>query len=153
MSSLDDDRPELRSKCVLFADDSSVARMQIRKTLDRLSMSYVIATTGGEAWQSCKALADQATAEGKRASGSDPVHSGDIEMPEMDGFYLTKHIRADPRLAHLPVMLHSSLTGACNMEKGRTVGATDYITKFDAKCWAKTGALHSKPGTPMKKAA
>ncbi|MDR4472190.1 MAG: hypothetical protein MRJ92_05920 [Nitrospira sp.] len=34
--------PELRSKCVLFADDSSVARMQIRKALDRLSMSYVI---------------------------------------------------------------------------------------------------------------
>ena len=46
----------------------------------------------------------------------------DIEMPEMDGFTLTKHIRADPRLAHLPVMLHSSLTGACNMEKGKTVG-------------------------------
>ncbi len=57
--------PQLRSKCVLFADDSSVARMQIRKALDRLSMSYVIATTGGEAWQKLQALADQATAEGK----------------------------------------------------------------------------------------
>ena len=61
------------------------------------------------------------------------MHLERIEMPEMDGFTLTKHIRADPRLAHLPVMLHSSLTGACNMEKGKAVGATDYITKFDAE--------------------
>jgi two-component system chemotaxis response regulator CheV len=78
----------------------------------------------------------------------------DIEMPEMDGFTLTKHIRADPRLAHLPVMLHSSLTGACNMEKGRTVGATDYITKFDAKMLGEKLALYiQNPNLHVKKAA
>jgi two-component system chemotaxis response regulator CheV len=79
------------------------------------------------------------------------VHLSDIEMPEMDGFTLTKHIRADPRLAHLPVMLHSSLTGACNMEKGRTVGATDYITKFDAKMLAEKLALYIQNPMPCKK--
>jgi len=125
--------PELQSKCMLFADDSSVARTQIRKALERLGMSYIMTTTGGEAWTKLQALADQATAEGKERV--DQIHCilSDIEMPEIDGFTLTKHIRADPRLAHLPVMLHSSLTGACNMEKGKAVGATDYITKFDAK--------------------
>ena len=59
-----------------------------------------------------------------------------IEMPDMDGFTLTKHIRSDPRLAHLPVVLHSSLTGSCNQEKGAQVGATDYVTKFDPKEFA-----------------
>jgi two-component system chemotaxis response regulator CheV len=78
----------------------------------------------------------------------------DIEMPEMDGFTLTKHIRADPRLAHLPVMLHSSLTGACNMEKGKAVGATDYITKFDAKMLGEKLAFHIEESTqPAQKAA
>ncbi len=125
--------PALRSKCMLFADDSSVARTQIRKALDRLEMSYIMATTGGEAWSKLQALAEQATAEGKERVDQIQCILSDIEMPEMDGFTLTKHIRADPRLAHLPVMLHSSLTGACNMEKGKAVGATDYITKFDAK--------------------
>lgn len=125
--------PELRSKCMLFADDSSVARTQIRKALERLEMSYIMTTTGGEAWSKLQALADQATAEGKERVDQIQCILSDIEMPEMDGFTLTKHIRADPRLAHLPVMLHSSLTGACNMEKGKAVGATDYITKFDAK--------------------
>jgi CheY-like chemotaxis protein len=108
----------------------------------------MMATTGGEAWQKLQALADQATAEGKERVDQIQCILSDIEMPEMDGFTLTKHIRADPRLAHLPVMLHSSLTGACNMEKGRTVGATDYITKFDAKMLGEKLALHIRQRQP-----
>ena len=134
--------PFLKSKCMLFADDSSVARTQIRKALERLEMSYIMATTGGEAWSKLQALADQATAEGKERVDQIQCILSDIEMPEMDGFTLTKHIRADPRLAHLPVMLHSSLTGACNMEKGKAVGASDYITKFDAKMLGEKLTFH-----------
>jgi two-component system chemotaxis response regulator CheV len=134
--------PALKSKCMLFADDSSVARTQIRKALERLEMSYIMTTTGGEAWTKLQALADQATAEGKERVDQIQCILSDIEMPEMDGFTLTKHIRADPRLAHLPVMLHSSLTGACNMEKGKAVGATDYITKFDAKMLGEKLSLY-----------
>lgn len=141
--------PTLKSKCMLFADDSSVARTQIRKALERLEMSYIMATTGGEAWTKLLALAEQATAEGKPRV--DQIHCilSDIEMPEMDGFTLTKHIRADPRLAHLPVMLHSSLTGACNMEKGKAVGATDYITKFDAKIRGEKLSFHLSQDKPQ----
>ena len=146
--------PELKSKCMLFADDSSVARTQIRKALDRLEMSYIMTTTGGEAWTKLQALADQATVEGKERVDQIQCILSDIEMPEMDGFTLTKHIRADPRLAHLPVMLHSSLTGACNMEKGKAVGATDYITKFDAKMLGEKLSLYIRQdGQRTNKAA
>ena len=145
--------PELRSKCMLFADDSSVARTQIRKALERLEMSYIMTTTGGEAWAKLQALADQATAEGKERVDQIQCILSDIEMPEMDGFTLTKHIRADPRLAHLPVMLHSSLTGACNMEKGKAVGATDYITKFDAKMLGEKLSLYLCSDRQQTKAA
>ena len=134
--------PELQSKCVLCADDSSVARTQIRKVLDRLGMSYIMTTTGEEAWTKLQALADQATLEGKERVDYIQCILSDIEMPEMDGFTLTKHIRADPRLAHLPVVLHSSLTGVCNMEKGKVVGASDYITKFDAKVLSQKLLFH-----------
>ena len=67
-------------------------------------------------------------------------------MPDMDGFTLTKSIRSDPRLSHLPVILHSSLTGTCNMEKGRAVGASDYITKFDAKVLGEKLSFHIGAG-------
>ena len=38
--------PTMRSKCVLFADASSVARTQIRKALERLGATFIQTTTG-----------------------------------------------------------------------------------------------------------
>jgi DNA-binding NarL/FixJ family response regulator len=35
----------------------------------------------------------------------------DVEMPEMDGYILTKKIKTDPRFAGVPVIMHSSLSG------------------------------------------
>jgi two-component system chemotaxis response regulator CheV len=130
-------KPELKTKNVLFADDSTVARSQIRKALDRLGVQFVQTTTGKEAWDYLQKLAEQAAKEGMSQVQSVHIVLSDIEMPDMDGFTLTKHIRSDPRLAHLPVILHSSLTGTCNQDKGRQVGATDYITKFDPKLFAE----------------
>lgn len=124
-------KPELKSKCVLFADDSSVARTQIRKALDKLGVTFIQTTTGKEAWDALVVMADEAVNQGLPQVNRIHLILSDIEMPDMDGFTLTKQIRSDPRLAHIPVVLHSSLTGSCNQEKGAQVGATDYVTKFD----------------------
>jgi two-component system chemotaxis response regulator CheV len=123
----------LRTKRVLFADDSAVARIQIKKALDRLGVGYILTTTGQEAWDMLLHLADKAAHDGRTIYDEVQMVLSDIEMPDMDGFSLTKHIRNDPRFATLPVILHSSLTGSCNTEKGKMVGATDYIAKFDPK--------------------
>jgi two-component system chemotaxis response regulator CheV len=135
-------KPELKAKCVLFADDSSVARTQIRKALDKLGVAYIQTTTGKEAWDYLLQLAENAAKEGLPHVQRINMILSDIEMPDMDGFTLTKHIRSDPRLAHLPVILHSSLTGTCNQDKGRQVGATDYVTKFDPKMFAEKLMRH-----------
>ena len=135
-------RHELKNKRVLFADDSAVARTQIRKTLDRLSISYVQTTTGQEAWDRLLEIADKAVQAGKSVRDELQIILSDIEMPDMDGFALTKHIRADPRFMDIPVILHSSLTGTCNKEKGKAVGATDYLTKFDPKLLGEIIARH-----------
>jgi two-component system chemotaxis response regulator CheV len=135
-------RPEFKNKRVLFADDSAVARTQIRKTLERLGISYVQATTGQEAWDHLQGIAEKVTAEGKSIRDEIQMVLSDIEMPDMDGFALTKHIRSDPRLMDIPVILHSSLTGTCNKEKGRAVGASDYVTKFDPKVLGEMIARH-----------
>ena len=123
----------LKARHVMFADDSLVARTQIRKTLERLGITFYQATTGREAWTQLAALADKAQAEGKSIREEVHLILSDIEMPEMDGFALTKQVRSDPRFNGIPIILHSSLTGVCNEEKGKSVGATDYVTKFDPK--------------------
>jgi two-component system chemotaxis response regulator CheV len=123
----------LSNKHVLFADDSSVARTQIRKTLERLGVTYRQCTTGREAWEELQEIAGQA--EQDRVPLRDRLHLvlSDIEMPEMDGFTLTRMIRSDARFDGIHVILHSSLTGTCNTEKGRSVGASDFVTKFDPR--------------------
>lgn len=128
-----EEKSVLKSKRVFFADDSLVARTQIRKTLERLGIAYLQATTGREAWEQLQVLADKAVEDGKSVRDELQLILSDIEMPDMDGFTLTKQIRSDHRFANIPIVLHSSLTGTCNQEKGRAVGATDYVTKFDPK--------------------
>jgi len=135
-------RPEVKNKRVLFADDSAVARTQIRKTLERLGIYYVQTTTGQEAWDRLLEIADKAASLGKSVRDDVQMVLSDIEMPDMDGFSLTKHIRADPRFMEMPVILHSSLTGTCNKEKGKAVGASGYVTKFDPKVLGDIIARH-----------
>lgn len=125
--------PKLVGKRVLLADDSLVARKQITKTLERLGVTYYECITGKEALERLKTLADEADQAGKQVTDWLQLILTDIEMPEMDGFTLTKNIRSDPRISGIPVLMHSSLSGTCNVEKGKSVGVTDYVTKFDPK--------------------
>ncbi len=135
--------PTQVGKRVFFADDSIVARKQIVKTLERMGFSYTLATTGLEAWHMLQAIAAKAAEEKKGFREVIQVILTDIEMPEMDGFTLVKNIRSDPRFQGVPIIMHSSLTGVCNMEKGQSVGATDYVTKFDPKILAEKLTLHT----------
>lgn len=62
----------------------------------------------------------------------------DLEMPEMDGFTLTRNIKQDPRFSAMPVVIHSSLSGSTNEEHVRRVGADGYVVKFAAEELAAT---------------
>ena len=113
---------------LLVADDSMVARKQVKATLDKIGLSCDLAKNGSEALQILKA----AVADGKPISDTYDVLISDIEMPEMDGYTLTTEIRADERLRDLPIMLHTSLSGTFNSNMVKKVGANKFVAKFDA---------------------
>ncbi len=125
--------PALAGKRMLIADDSIVARKQIGKTLDRLGIIWEETCTGKEALERLQFYAQSAEESGQPLSDYVEGLLTDIEMPEMDGFSLTKHIRQDPRFLEIPILMHSSLSGSCNVEKGKSVGVSDFVTKFDPK--------------------
>lgn len=118
----DEERARLQGRRVLIVDDSRVARHQTTHTIEPLGVTCVSARDGKEALLALKQLAHE-------NAMVDMVIS-DIEMPEMDGYTLTRAIRGDPSLSHLYVLLHTSLNGAINADKARQAGADDVLTKF-----------------------
>lgn len=123
---------------ILFADDSNIARKQIVKALDHMGIHHMGAVNGAEAWKLISGMADKCEQENRDIMTEIQLVLTDVEMPEMDGYVLTQKIKADPRLKHLPVIMHSSLTAAANMEMGVGVGADAYVPKFEPRQLAET---------------
>jgi len=123
---------------VLFADDSSVARKQISKTLDTLGIDYISAKNGEEAWTRISEQADLAEQMGVPTNKLIKMILTDIEMPGMDGYVLTRKIKDDPRMKDIPVVMHSSLSAEANVSIGKSVGVDAYVAKFDPRELAKT---------------
>lgn len=115
---------------VLYADDSSVARRQIEAVLSRLGVNFVSTKTGKEAWDRLKTLAQEARAAGIPLRQKVGMVLTDLEMPEMDGFTLTRQMKDDDALKCIPVVIHSSLSGSANESHASRVGADGYVAKF-----------------------
>ena len=108
------------ARSVLVAEDSVTSRMLIKGILESAGYTVKTAVNGMEAFTLL------------RAEKFDLVVS-DVEMPRLNGFDLTARIRADPKLADLPVVLVTALETPEDRERGIDVGASAYIikSKFD----------------------
>lgn len=126
------------SLTVFFADDSVVARKQITRTLEAMNVKYVAAINGREAWNELEKVAAYAIASGQKVTDLVSLVLTDVEMPEMDGYILTKKIKSDPRFAGVPVIMHSSLSGMSNQQLGKSVGVDEYVPKFEAQKLSET---------------
>lgn len=118
---------------ILAADDSAVARGLLEQALQAMKVPYEMVKSGKEAWDRLNVLAQKAETEGKRITDKVSLVLSDLEMPEMDGFTLTRNIKQDSRMNTIPVVIHSSLSGATNEEHVRRVGADGYVVKFAAE--------------------
>lgn len=119
---------DLGDRLILIADDSAVARNQVKRALEGLGVQMHLVNNGREALNYL-----QQTAADCQNSVTDKIGLliSDIEMPEMDGYTLTAEIRQDPRLKPLHVILHTSLSGVFNQQMVQKVGADDFIAKFN----------------------
>ena len=123
---------------VFFVDDSVVARRKITEVLDKLGVKHKHATNGVEAWSRLQGLAAHAQQTGGALRDDVRLILVDAEMPEMDGYVLTKNIKGDSRFDGIPVVMHSSLSSEANRAMGQAVGVDAYVPKFDAEVLADT---------------
>jgi len=53
----------------------------------------------------------------------------DLMMPDMDGYEVTRHLRSDPSLAQIPIIMFTAKTMLDDKVAGFEAGADDYLTK------------------------
>jgi two-component system chemotaxis response regulator CheV len=119
---------------VLVADDSSVARNQVKRVLDQLGVDTTLCNDGKHALEQLQTWLE----EGVDLDDWLALIISDVEMPMMDGYTLTSKIRQDPRLQNLYVILHTSLSGVFNQAMIEKVGANRFLAKYEPDELART---------------
>ncbi|HEY8118574.1 MAG TPA: hybrid sensor histidine kinase/response regulator [Methylophilaceae bacterium] len=107
---------ENAAQSILIAEDSITSRMLLKGILESAGYQVKTAVDGMEAFSML------------RAEKFDLVVS-DVEMPRLNGFDLTARIRADKKLAELPVVLVTALETPEDRERGIDAGADAYLVK------------------------
>ncbi len=107
-------------QAVLLAEDSDFFRTQVKRFIEGEGYRVIAAEDGQKAWNLLQENA-----------GKVGLIVTDIEMPNMDGYGLSKTIKMDKRFSHLPVIALTSLAGDEDIARGKAAGIDDYQIKLD----------------------
>ena len=117
------EREKLR---ILLAEDSPTIREAIRTTLQASGYTQLKTfENGAQAWQ----WVEQRYASTGRVEDVGDLMIADVEMPQIDGFHLTRRMKEHPELKRIPVLLYSSIITPDNHKKGLAVGADAQVAK------------------------
>ena len=75
----------------------------------------------------------------------------DIEMPRMDGYEFASHVRNDPRVADVPIIMVTSRVGDKHRARAIELGVNDYLGKpyQDAELLEAIGRLLEDRGITL----
>jgi two-component system chemotaxis response regulator CheV len=115
---------------IYLAEDSSSIRSLITSTLQKGQYEQVTAFDNGlSAWETIRRKAAEAAETGADIRDYVTIIISDIEMPQMDGLTLCRHLKESPDTRHIRVVMFSSLINEQMAEKCRSVKADDWISK------------------------
>jgi two-component system, chemotaxis family, sensor kinase CheA len=101
---------------ILVVEDSITSRSLLTGILESAGYRVTAAVDGIDGYTTLK-------------TGTFDLVVSDVEMPRMDGFDFTAKVRADKKLAQLPVVLVTALESREHRERGIDAGANAYIVK------------------------
>ncbi len=105
-----------RRTFVMVVDDSITVRRVTQRLLERNGMRVITARDGLDA---VSLLQDNVP----------DIILLDIEMPRMDGYEVAGHVRNDPRLADVPIIMITSRVGEKHRARAIELGVNDYLGK------------------------
>ncbi len=105
-----------RAPLVMVVDDSITMRRVTSRVLEHRGLEVITARDGLDA---VELMFDRVP----------DLLLLDIEMPRMDGYELASHVRNDPRLRDIPMMMITSRSGEKHRQRARELGVNDYLAK------------------------
>ena len=108
----------LQAKKVLIVDDNTTNRRILQEMVRGWGMTPLIAASGSEALEQLAIHGD-----------SVPLMLTDMHMPEMDGLMLVEHIRHDPHMAHLRIIVLTSGDPTSSADRWEALGVQTRIMK------------------------
>lgn len=120
-------RHDRSTKKIYMADDSKTIRVLLREVLEKAGYTNIHTFDDGQ--EVMNALLKLKEQKGEDFKQDVDLLITDIEMPILDGHTVTRHIKEDPILSSLPVIIFSSLITADLYHKGVKVGADRQISK------------------------
>ena len=126
VSDMDDYEARDRSKTpIMIAEDSPLLSKLICECIKKAGYTSLnVNPNGQEAWSQLVEMKKEGTVLDKVK-----LLVTDIEMPQMDGHRLTKLVKEDDTLKHIPVIIFSSLINDEIRRKGEALGADAQLTK------------------------
>jgi two-component system cell cycle response regulator DivK len=103
-------------KTILCVEDNEFNRKIVRDLLARTSYRLMVATDG----ETGVATAQEALPD---------LIIMDIQLPKLSGLDATRQLRAEPRTAHIPIIVITSFALAGDEQKARDAGAAAYLAK------------------------
>ena len=110
---------------ILIAEDSALLSKMIVNCLEQAGYTNLTTTDNG---QECWDKLQEYMAEGNIDDKVSCIIT-DIEMPQMDGHRLTKLVKENESLKHIPLIIFSSLVNAEMRRKGEQLGADAQLSK------------------------
>lgn len=105
-----------KKQTILIVEDSASMRKFIALSLKFLGYKVVLAVDGMDAIE-------------KIPGENIDLVITDLNMPNIDGFSLIEHVRAIEEYKDIPIIVLSSLTEECDIEKSIEMGANSYLMK------------------------
>ncbi|HWO41176.1 MAG TPA: response regulator [Candidatus Eisenbacteria bacterium] len=104
------------AKTILHVEDNEFNLKIVRQLLSRTSYRLIEAVNGEEGVAAARnELPD--------------LILMDIQLPKISGLEATRQLRADPKTAHIPIVVITSFALSGDSEKAKQAGASAYLAK------------------------
>jgi len=111
------ERSDVKAKTILIVDDSTAMRTMLTSSIELLDEYRIVEATSG--FDALRILPHEKV----------DLILTDINMPDINGLELISYLRSSPNYRHVPVIIISTEGSRKDIEKGKQIGANEYLVK------------------------